>query len=89
MDDSIKTDWDGLKQMAKEFFDALPSLNIDELENGFKAFGLAYLGCQFPDDELGRINRLGGAPALMRIVSRHYFNRVFELQETEKARGRG
>lgn len=81
---SIKSDWDGLKRMAKEFFDALPTRNVEELENGFKVFGLAYIGCQFEDSKLGKINQFGGAPALLRIVSRHYFNRLFELQRTEK-----
>lgn len=76
---TIQTDWEGLKRMSKEFFDALPSLDEIGLENGFKAFSLAYLGCEFPDNALGRANELAGAPALMNIVSRHYFARLNEL----------
>lgn len=76
---TIQTDWEGLKRMSKEFFDALPSLDEAGLENGFKAFSLAYLGCRFPDDALGRSRELAAAPALMRIVSRQYFSRLHEL----------
>lgn len=76
---TIQTDWEGLKRMSKEFFDALPLLDEAGLENGFKAFSLAYLGCRFPDDALGRSRELAAAPALMKIVSRQYFNRMHEL----------
>lgn len=76
---SIATDFEGLKRMAREFHDALPTLNRDELENAFKAFGLALLGCDFPDNAMGEANRLAGAPALFRIVSREYTHRQIEL----------
>lgn len=76
---TIQTDWEGLKQLSKEFFDAMPNLDVDGLENGFKAFSLAYLGCRFEDNALGRAHELAGAPALMSLVSRHYFSRLQEL----------
>lgn len=31
------------KQMAKEFLMAMPTLNFEELENGWKMFGISYL----------------------------------------------
>lgn len=76
---TICIDFEGLKRMSREFHDALPTLNRDELENGFKAFGLAYIGCEFPDDIRGRANRDAGAPALFRIVQRAYIRRQIEL----------
>jgi len=79
MSASIRTDFEGLKQMASEFHKALPTLNEDELENSWKCFGLAYMGCEFPDDLRGRTNRDASAPALLRIVSRDYLQRKLEL----------
>lgn len=34
--------------MAKEFREAVTTLNIDELDNAWKCFGLAYLGLSEP-----------------------------------------
>lgn len=79
---TIATDFDGLKRMAKEFHEAAPTLNRDELDNAFKAFGLGYLGCEFPDDVQGHANREAGAPALFRIVQREYLTRQLALDAT-------
>lgn len=76
---SIQSDFEGLKKIASEFHKALPTLNEEELENSWKCFGLAYLGCEFPDDVRGRANRDAGAPALLRIVSRDYLDRKLAL----------
>ena len=76
---TIATDFDGLKRMARELLDALPALDHDGVENGLKAFGLAYLGCEFPDDLRGRANRDAAAPALFRIVQREVLQRQIEL----------
>jgi len=76
---TIQTDFEGLKRMAKEFHESLPALDHEGLESGMKAFGLAYLGCTFPDNMLGQANRLAGAPALLRIVTREYVARQIEL----------
>jgi hypothetical protein len=32
------------KRASKEFYDAAPTLNSDELDNAFKALGLMYMG---------------------------------------------
>ena len=79
MNPSIETNFDGLKRMSKEFFDAMPTANLEELENGMKCFGLAYLGCEFPDDVRGRCERDAAAPALLRIVTRAYLDRQIQL----------
>jgi hypothetical protein len=76
---SIKTDFDGLKRMAREFTYSMPTLDYEELENGMKAFGLAYIGCDYPDDIIGRANLEAGAPALLRIVQRAYMQRLIDL----------
>jgi hypothetical protein len=36
--------WKEFKQRAKEFHEAIPSLDYEGLENGYKALGLSYLG---------------------------------------------
>lgn len=76
---TIKTDFEELKRMAKEFNDAMPTLDREGLENGMKAFSLACLGCEYPDTLVGHANRDAEAPALFRIVSRAYIARQSEL----------
>lgn len=44
MSTTLNTTWPELKQMASEFFKALPDLNEEEAENGFKCLSLGYLG---------------------------------------------
>lgn len=80
---TIQTDFEGVKKLASEFLKALPTLNLDELENGWKCFVLAYLGCEYPDDFIGQTNRHGCAPALYRIVSREHLNRWMRLRVEE------
>lgn len=82
---TIATDFAGLKRMAREFNDAMPTLDRDGLENGMKAFGLAYIGCEFPDNLIGQANREAGAPALFRIVQRAYTLRQIELDASGSA----
>ena len=41
---SIEPTWPEFKMMSKEFFDNLPTLNIDEADNAFKCLSLGYLG---------------------------------------------
>lgn len=41
---TFECSWEEFKQRAKEFHDAAPTLNYDELDNAFKALGLSYLG---------------------------------------------
>lgn len=41
---TLECSWDEFKLCVKEFIDAAPTLNFDELDNAFKAVGLSYLG---------------------------------------------
>lgn len=76
---SINVDFEELKKMTAEFVRAMPTLNLEELDNGMKCFGIAYLGCEFPDDIIGNANRNAAAPAIFRIVSKLYMDREWEL----------
>ncbi len=76
---TIVINFEDLKKMAREYLDALPQLGVDEADNGFKAFTLAYQGCEFPSDLPGRADKEWGAPGLVRIVNREYNNRLFEI----------
>lgn len=40
----ITCTWQEFKQMAKEFHEAAPTMNLEELDNSWKCLGLAYLG---------------------------------------------
>jgi len=69
---TIECTFEGLKQIAKEFREAAPSMNLDELENAWKCFGLAYLGMNEPMWETS-------ARILFRMESKTYLNREMEL----------
>jgi hypothetical protein len=62
---SIYTDLSGLKQMGKDFFDALPTATLEEIEAGFDCFAIGYLNANLPT----RSDKLQ-AECLLRIVSR-------------------
>ena len=51
MDATIQTTWPQLKQMAAEFFRALPDASEEEAEAGFKCLSLGYLGLDANDIE--------------------------------------
>lgn len=41
---SIECTFEEFKRMAKEFREAAPTMNLEELDNAWKCLGLAYLG---------------------------------------------
>lgn len=41
---TIECSWEEFKKMAKEFHQAVPTLNSEELDNAWKCLGIAYLG---------------------------------------------
>lgn len=45
---TIACTWEEFKRMAKEFHDAAPTLNREELDNAWKCLGLGYLGMSEP-----------------------------------------
>jgi len=68
-----KTDFDGIKRLAKEFLDALPTANIEEADNGLKCFQLAYLNGEFTEAEQYQ------AAILLQIISKKFLHREAEL----------
>lgn len=61
-----------LKRMSKEFVDAVPTLNLEELDNAWKCFSLGYLNMH---EEMWKTSAL----ILFKMMSRKYFEREFEL----------
>ncbi len=71
---TISCTWNEFKRMAKEFQDASPTLNIEELDNAWKCLGLAYLGLTEPMWQ-------NSAAILLNLQSRAYLRREAELTE--------
>lgn len=72
---TLQTDFNGLKRLAKEFLDALPTANIEEADAGFKCFSLAWLHGDF-----STLEKLQ-ADILLQIISKKYMLREIELDE--------
>ena len=66
--------WEEFKRRAKEFHDAAPSLDIDMLDNAWKALSLSYLGMT---EEMWRHS----AAILLQMEARLYYAREDELGE--------
>lgn len=60
------------KRASKEFYDAAPTLNSDELDNAFKALGLMYLG-------MSEERWQSSAVTLLNMMSRVCIERELEL----------
>ena len=60
------------KRIAKDFHDAAPTLNEEELDNAWKALGVAYLGMY---EDMWATS----AAILYRMETRVYWNRTVEL----------
>jgi hypothetical protein len=69
----IVKDWNELKQMSKKFYINAPTMNQDELDNAHKCFGLAYLSFEFPNTEIGNMQRWVEGPIIFRMVSQRYW----------------
>jgi len=74
---NFEVDLNGLKRLGKEFLDALPTATIEEADNGFKCFTLAYLNGKFDERELLQ------AEILLQIMSRKFIQREIELGADE------
>lgn len=62
---TIQTDYAGLRRLAKELLDALPSATLEEAASGLKCFQLAYLGMKE-----GSAIEMHEAPFLFVIITR-------------------
>lgn len=69
---SIECTWEEFKRMAKEFHDAAPTLNLDELDNAWKCLGLGYLG-------MSELMWQNSAVTLLNMEARVYMKREMEL----------
>ncbi len=57
--------WEEFKQLAKQFHDAAPTMNLEELDNAWKCLGLHYLGM---NEEMWR----NSAAIVLKIEGRNY-----------------
>lgn len=75
MHPTIPCDIEQLKRMGKELIDALPTATLEELEAGWKCFGLAYVGCECTSarDEIQAV-------ALTKMLSKMVGMRTLELE---------
>ena len=69
---TVECFWEEFKRMAREFHEAAPTLDQDELDNAWKCLGLAYLG-------LSEAMWQSSAAVLLDIVARAYLARATEL----------
>jgi len=76
----VVKDWHEFKMMAKQFFDAAPSLNLDELDNAHKCLGLAYMSFDFPNTTIGNMQREVEAPIIMKLAMDAHLKRLIELE---------
>lgn len=64
--------WVEFKSMAKEFNQAIPTLDIEQLDNAWKCLGLHYLGMK---EEMW----IPSAALLLEMMCKVYINRSYEL----------
>lgn len=79
MTPTIGCTYEQFRQMAGEFFRALPTANAEELDAGLKCLGLAYLGIQWGDSRLDEIHQEVGAPTILRLATGKAILRELEL----------
>jgi hypothetical protein len=75
----LAVDFLGLKRMSKEFLDALPTLDLEALDNGFKAFKLGYLKLE------GSRNDRHQAAILFTLISGKFLEREAQLLAAAEA----
>jgi hypothetical protein len=64
--------WEQFKRMAKEFREAAPTLNLEQLDNAWKCLGLGYLNMTEP-------MWARSAEIVLNMESRRYMARELEL----------
>ena len=70
---TLECNWEEFKQRVKQFIVAAPTLNFDELDNGFKAIGLSYLGMQ---EDMWQHS----ASIALKMATKTYVDREVELE---------
>lgn len=66
--------FEDFKKVARDFHEAVPTMNEEELDNAWKAVGLAYLGMH---EEQWNVS----AAILLDMEGREYWKRVHELAQ--------
>lgn len=69
---TLECTFEEFKRASKEFYDAVPTLNSDELDNAFKALSLMYLG-------MNEERWQSSAVTLLKMMSRVCIERELEL----------
>lgn len=72
MSDAFACNWVEFKLRAKQFFDAAPTLDVDQLDNMFKALSLSYLNME---EDMWR----SSAASVMHMASKTLMHRTEEL----------
>ena len=72
---TIPCDIEQLKLLGRDLILALPTATLEEVDAGWKCFGLAYLGCEYksPRDEIQAV-------ALTKMLSKLVGARTLELE---------
>lgn len=77
--DEYKKNYEGFKQSAKEYLDALPKATSQEsIENGFKCLTLIYLNM------IGSQMELDSAAIVLKVVGRKMMEKELELILVDK-----
>jgi len=75
---TLPCSWEEFKHRAKEFRDAAPTLDLDQLDNAFKALSLSYLGMH---EEIWQHS----AAIVLKMEFRTFIEREAELMNCEQA----
>ena len=73
---TLPCSWEEFKRRAKEFHEAAPTLNLEQLDNAFKALSLSYLGMH---EEMWQLS----AATVLKMETRTYLEREDELLRLE------
>lgn len=81
---TLNCTYDQFKRLSKDFFDGLKTATTEEeVEQGLKCLGLAYLGIQWDETSSTLIcDREVGAPSVLRLAQKHAILRQVEIVQS-------
>jgi hypothetical protein len=84
---TFECSYEEFRRLSGEYFRALEDVkSFEELEAAHSCLALHYLGIEWDEaDPFTPTNRGVGAPAIMRIATRHYIECELRLEQTEVA----